>query len=269
MYVTYHYDYYFFPTSGTPTELPNHDVAYAPVGTSQMDITSALSAWFAMASGGSGSTTMTATMTKNSVGGSSIPSKISIYPNSFDTKYHVTDYLDVWNSKEDIELEDGYYIAAVDRVDINYNDNLQLIITIINNIIQIITIALVAFTSLSLVVSTVMIGIITYVSVMERVKEIGVIRSLGGRKRDVSHLFNAETLIIGGLSGLFGILVTYVLQIIVNIIIHANFGLTIMALPIYVAAIVILISIVLTSIAGIMPASSAARKDPVTALRTE
>lgn len=267
--VTYSYDFYYFPTSGTPTENPLKSNWHAPVGTSTMDITSALSAWFSMASGGSTSSTMTATMTRSSVGGSRIPTKISVYPNSFETKFQVTDYLDQWNGKEDIVLSNGDLIVASERSEINYTDNLELIISLINQIIQIVTIALVAFTSLSLVVSTVMIGIITYVSVMERVKEIGVIRSLGGRKKDVSHLFNAETIMIGGLSGIFGIAVTYLIELIVNIIIHANFGLYIMALPLLFAGVIILISILLTSVAGVLPASSAARKDPVTALRTE
>ena len=267
--VTYHYDFYFYPTTGTPTENPLKDTWYAPVGVSQMDVTSALMAWFSMSSGGTGSTSMSATISKSSVGASDIPTSISIYPNSFQTKFEVTDYLDQWNGNEDIVLANGNIITKSSRTDVKYTDNLELIISMINRIIEIITIALVAFTSLSLVVSTVMIGIITYVSVMERVKEIGVIRSLGGRKKDVAHLFNAETLIIGGASGVFGIVVTYLMQLIVNIIIRANFGLTIMALPILTAVIVIALSILLTTVAGLLPASSAARKDPVTALRTE
>ena len=267
--ITYQYDFYYYPTLGEPTEYPLKDTWHAPVGTSQMDLTSALMAWLSMGSGGTGSVTMSATISKSSAGGSDIPTSIAVYPNSFETKFQVTDYLDRWNSEEDIVLANGNIITRDSRNDINYTDNLELIISMINRIIEIITIALVAFTSLSLVVSTVMIGIITYVSVMERVKEIGVIRSLGGRKRDVAHLFNAETLMIGGASGIFGIIVTYLLQLIVNIIIRANFGLTIMALPIYVAAIIILVSVLLTTIAGLLPSSSAARKDPVTALRTE
>ncbi len=102
-----------------------------------------------------------------------------------------------------------------------------------------ITVALIAFTALSLVVSTVMIGIITYVSVMERVKEIGVIRSLGGRKRDVSHLFNAETLIIGGLSGAFGLALTYLLELILNLTVGASFGLGMIANLSWVSAVIV------------------------------
>ena len=136
--------------------------------------------------------------------------------------------------------------------------------------INIVTIALICFTAISLVVSTVMIGIITYVSVVERVKEIGVIRSLGGRKKDVSHLFNAETFIIGAVSGGLGIAVTYGISAIINAIINHFAGIkTIASLPTNQAITMIIVSIVLTSISGIIPASSAAKKDPVVALRTE
>ena len=115
-----------------------------------------------------------------------------------------------------------------------------------------------------------MIGIITYVSVVERVKEIGVIRSLGGRKKDVSHLFNAETLIIGFSAGVLGILITYGLSLALNLILgHFTGVYTIASLPWYQAVIMILISVILTMIAGLIPASSAAKKDPVVALRTE
>jgi putative ABC transport system permease protein len=140
----------------------------------------------------------------------------------------------------------------------------------INGVVDIVTVALVAFTALSLVVSTVMIGIITFVSVMERVKEIGVIRSLGGRKKDVAHLFNAETFIIGMGGGLFGLLVTYLLQLMLNLIIGTIFGIgTIANLPILAAIIILGGSALLTTIAGLIPASKAAQQDPVVALRTE
>ena len=108
------------------------------------------------------------------------------------------------------------------------------------------------------------------ISVMERIKEIGVIRSLGGRKKDVSHLFNAETFIIGGAAGIVGILVTYLLSLIVNLIVGSLTGIyTIASLPWYQAIIMILVSIILTCISGLIPARSAAKKDPVVALRTE
>jgi putative ABC transport system permease protein len=115
-----------------------------------------------------------------------------------------------------------------------------------------------------------MIGIITYVSVMERVKEIGVIRSLGGRKRDVSHLFNAETAIIGVASGIFGLLVTYLIELILNLVIGIYYGFYAIAnLSWWTALIVFVIAVLLTMIAGILPARSAARQDPVVALRSE
>ena len=139
----------------------------------------------------------------------------------------------------------------------------------INSMIDIITYALIAFTSLALLVSCVMIAIITYVSVMERVKEIGVIRSLGGRKRDVSNLFNAETLIIGATSGVFGVLITYMLSAVVNLIVGSLAGITIMALPLSSALIMIGLSVGLTMLSGLIPAKKAAHQDPVVALRTE
>ncbi|MBR2505442.1 MAG: ABC transporter ATP-binding protein/permease [Bacilli bacterium] len=213
-----------------------------------------------------------------SIGGiKEIPSKISIYPKSFDEKYLVTDYLDSWNNKDvtitlfsDVEGHDEVVLNGEDREEITYNDNLQIIISLISTMIDIITIALLCFTSLSLVVSTVMIGIITYVSVIERVKEIGIIRSLGGRKMDVSNLFNAETFMIGLTSGVFGIGVTYLISLILNAVINnfASIG-SIIYLPIPTALIVILISVGLTLISGLIPARAAAKKDPVVALRTE
>ena len=140
----------------------------------------------------------------------------------------------------------------------------------VNTMIDIISYALIAFTSISLVVSTVMIGIITYVSVVERIKEIGVIRSLGGRKRDVSNLFVAETAIIGMLAGVIGIGATYLISAVVNVILKAliNYS-NIAALPVSNAIFLVCLSVILTLISGLAPAKSAAKKDPVVALRTE
>ena len=138
------------------------------------------------------------------------------------------------------------------------------------SLIDVVSYALIAFTSVSLVVSTVMIGIITYVSVVERIKEIGVIRSLGGRKKDVSNLFMAETFIIGLLAGLIGIGATYIISIIVSLCLEPLIGYAnIASLPLSNAAVLICLSILLTLISGLAPASSAAKKDPVVALRTE
>lgn len=189
------------------------------------------------------------------IGGNSLSNSVTIYPISFDSKDLVTNYLDKWND---------------DHAKITYTDTLSLIISLINTMINVVSYALVGFTSVSLVVSTVMIGIITYVSVVERIKEIGVIRSLGGRKKDVSHLFNAETFIIGLLSGAIGVGVTYLLSGIINAILESLTNIpNLAALPFYQALMMIALSVTLTLISGLIPAQSAAKKDPVVALRME
>jgi putative ABC transport system permease protein len=189
------------------------------------------------------------------LGGLDLANSIKIYPISFEDKSLVTQYLDEWNETHD---------------KITYTDSLELIIAMLTTMIDIISYALIAFTSISLVVSTVMIGIITYVSVVERIKEIGVIRSLGGRKRDVSNLFIAETAIIGFLAGTIGIAVTYLISAVVNVILTPLIGFSgIASLPIGNAIFLVCLSIGLTLISGLAPAKSAANKDPVVALRTE
>lgn len=201
--------------------------------------------------------------------GNDLPSEISIYPLDFDRKHLVTDYLDAWNSDKDIIIGNKT-LTSEDRSEIKYTDAIALVINIMNSMIDIVTIALVAFTSLSLVVSTVMIAIIIYVSVIERIKEIGVIRSLGGRKKDVSHLFNAEAVMIGASSGIIGVSITYALSFIVNTIVSATGVVSRIAiLPISYAVIIVIISTLLTSISGLVPAKMAAKKDPVVALRSE
>lgn len=209
------------------------------------------------------------TLTARELGGVDLPEKIKIYPTNFDYKDSVTDYLTKWNRDGEITVN-GVTLSKEDRSEIVYTDNLSLVIGLINNLINIVTYALVAFTALSLVVSTVMISIITYVSVIERVKEIGVIRSLGGRKKDVSRLFNAETFIIGGLAGLIGIGVTYALSALINSIVGMLSGITTIAtLTPATAIVMVLISISLTLISGLVPAKLAAKKDPADALRSE
>ena len=230
------------------------------------------------------------TLTSSAIGGSTLAKAIYIYPNNFKDKDLVTDYLKAWSSDKDViiyEFDDNYNIIKDEnglnksytlkandpaRIEVKYTDNVGLIIDMINQMINIVTYALVAFTALSLVVSSVMSAIITYVSVMERIKEIGVIRSLGGRKKDVSHLFNAETFIIGFASGVIGIVVTGIVCILANIFVSAvsKGAITSIAhLTPQIAIIMIAVSVLLTAISGLIPARSAAKKDPVVALRTE
>lgn len=193
-----------------------------------------------------------------SLGGSDLPSAISIYASSFDNKEVILADLDAWN-------------AAHKSNEIKYTDSAAMFIGMMNQIIRIVTIALVCFSSVSLVVSSIMIGIITYVSVVERTKEIGILRSLGARKLDVSNIFNAETVIIGFTAGLIGVIVTYILSVPINLIIkHFEASITgICALNPLHGLLMILLSIALTSIAGLIPARIAAKRDPVVALRTE
>lgn len=214
------------------------------------------------------------TLSKRHVGGENVANSIKIYPVDFELKDGVTEHLDRWNAEGDLIYTryDGEVITilANERTKITYSDSIAVIIGIINSLIDIITTALIAFTCLALVVSCFMISIVTYVSVVERVKEIGVIRSLGGRKKDVTNLFNAETFIIGLISGVFGISVTYVISIVLSLIVKHYTGVyPIAKLPIHQAFIMISVSILLTVISGLIPARSAAKKDPVVALRTE
>ncbi len=200
-----------------------------------------------------------------------LPKTISIYPKDFDNKKKVTNYLTEWNEDKDITLSNGTVLSKDERQELTYTDTVELIISIINTMINIITIALVSFTSLALVVSCFMITVITYISTMERVKEIGIIRSLGGRKKDVSRLFIAECLIIGLASGLIGIGVTYIISLTLNVIIaNVAVGVSQIAnLPIWTAGIMVALSISLNVISGFIPARSASKQDPVIALRTE
>lgn len=234
-----------------------------------------------MAAGLSGNADMSSRLrvSAQSLGGGRLPSAIYIYPTDFDTKNDICEYLDKWNDM--CETSQPYTYTDLDGVlhenvplepwmKIVYSDTVGLIIGMINTMIRMVTIALVAFTALSLVVSTVMIGIITYVSVVERVKEIGILRAVGARKKDIKRLFNAETFIIGLVAGLFGILVTYLLSLVINVIVVAIAGIWgIAALPWWQAVIMVAVSVVLTLISGLIPAAAAAKKDPVVALRTE
>ena len=147
---------------------------------------------------------------------------------------------------------------------------MAVLVTSLNTLVNAISIVLIIFTSISLVVSSIMIGIITYISVLERTKEIGILRSIGARKKDISRVFNAETLIIGFTAGLIGISITALLSIPANLILSnlVNIENLVKVNPLH-AIILILISMVLTLIAGLIPSRLAAKKDPVIALRTE
>ncbi len=192
------------------------------------------------------------------LGGNSAPNDIKIYAADFDAKENVLAYLDAWNDDHD------------ESETITYTDRVGLLMGMVQTMLNVITYVLVAFTAISLVVSSVMIGIITYVSVVERVKEIGVLRSLGARKKDIRNLFNAETFIIGLAAGLIGIAVTYLLSWIISWIIFSLSGIAgIASLPPLTAFIMVIVSVVLTLISGLIPAQAAAKKDPVIALRTE
>lgn len=186
------------------------------------------------------------------------PSRINIYAKGFDEKESIGDLIDEYNQK--VEEKDK----------ISYTDFIAVMMSGVSNIINIISYVLMAFVSISLVVSSIMIGIITYISVLERTKEIGILRSIGASKKDISRVFNAETLIVGLSAGLIGVLITILLNIPINIIIKNITNVSSLSkLPIEGAIILILISVILTVIAGLIPAKVASKKDPVEALRTE
>lgn len=194
------------------------------------------------------------------LGGDDLPHWISIYPKDIESKEAIKEYLNKYNenksNEEKIIIED--LSEAVTRA--------------LRTLINTISYVLIAFAAISLVVSSIMIGIITYVSVIERTKEIGVLRSIGARKKDISRVFNAETIIIGFTAGVIGITIAYILTVPINIIINSLAGDSVRNIsqlnPIH-ALILVLISMILTLISGLIPARIAANKDPVVALRTE
>lgn len=199
-------------------------------------------------------------VTVRSVAGDDTVNKISIYSAGYEEKEAMKTYLDKWNDNHQ---------AEEDKV--HYSDSTAMLFAALNEIVDAVKIVLVAFTSISLVVSSIMIGIITYVSVVERTKEIGVLRSLGARKKDISRIFNAETFLIGLFAGLIGVAISYLLTIPINLIVGQfieNAG-AIAMLKVTDALVLVVVSFALTLIAGIIPARIAAKKDPVVALRTE
>ncbi|MDE6411733.1 MAG: ABC transporter ATP-binding protein/permease [Clostridia bacterium] len=208
------------------------------------------------------------------LGGNTSYNSVSIYANDFDGKEKLLDYLDEWNEMCDrgetykLEGHDDLVLGEEDKI--TYSDTVGMLMSMMQTMLNAITYVLVAFTGISLVVSSVMIGIITYVSVVERVKEIGVLRSLGARKQDIRNLFNAETFMIGLSAGIIGVVVSYLLSFLINAILNPLTGIAGLASLNPVAALVMIcISVVLTLISGLIPASAAAKKDPVIALRTE
>lgn len=190
------------------------------------------------------------------------PSSINIYPKDFESKELITDIIDDYNKRMDD--------AGRDELCIQYSDIMGIMMSSVTTIIDAISYILIAFVAISLVVSFIMIGIITYISVLERTKEIGILRSIGASKRDISRVFNAETLIVGFAAGAIGIITTLLLNIPINMIItHLTDVHDLCHLPPVGGAVLVVISMVLTLIAGLIPSRVAAKKDPVTALRTE
>ncbi len=191
---------------------------------------------------------------------------------SLDTPSSINIYASSFENKDIVEAAIADYNASVDELsEIAYTDYVGLMMSSITTIINAITYVLIAFVAISLVVSSIMIGVITLISVQERTKEIGILRAIGASKRNVSSMFNAETMIIGFLSGLLGVGITYLLCIPINIILYHLTDIANLRayLPLEVAALLIIISVLLTLISGIIPSRSAAKKDPVVALRTE
>ncbi|MDD6024149.1 MAG: ABC transporter ATP-binding protein/permease [Oscillospiraceae bacterium] len=190
------------------------------------------------------------------------PNSISLYAASFEDKEAITDALDAYNDEQTA--------AGKDEKVIHYTDYVGLLMSSVTRIVNIVSYVLIAFVGISLVVSSIMIGVITLISVQERTKEIGILRSIGASKRDVSRVFNAETLIIGLGAGLIGIGMTLLLNIPINMIIDHLAGIdNVSQLPPAGGAILVVISVLLTMLAGLIPSKAAARKDPVEALRTE
>jgi ABC superfamily ATP binding cassette transporter, ABC protein len=190
------------------------------------------------------------------------PERIDIYPKSFADKDQVKSILANYNAEAKAKKQTGKVIV--------YSDLVGMLMSSITNIINIVTALLVAFVSISLVVSSIMIGIITFISVLERRKEIGILRSIGASKADIRRVFNAETLIVGALAGLLGVGVSVLVTIPANIYVADRFGVQdIATLPVSAGVILVVISMALTFLAGLLPASKAAREDPVEALRGE
>ena len=190
------------------------------------------------------------------------PYTINIYPKDFESKDEIKKIIDEYNNEKIAEGKEE------DKIE--YTDYVGLLMNSVTTIVNVIGYVLIAFVSISLIVSSIMIGIITYISVLERTKEIGILRAIGASKKDISRVFNAETFIVGLTSGLIGILITCILNIFINVLINGITGVRVSAaLPIVGGIILVIISTLLTMIAGLIPSKLASKKDPVIALRTE
>ncbi len=190
------------------------------------------------------------------------PTSISIYPKDFESKDKISNAIEEYNQKQ---RDNGK-----EENTISYTDIVGTMMKSVSQIINTISYVLIAFVAISLIVSSIMIGIITYISVLERTKEIGILRAIGASKKDISRVFNAETLIIGLISGLIGIGITVLLTLPINSMIYAVTGVKVVtAVPFKAGVVLVLISMFLTIIAGLIPAKIASKKDPVIALRTE
>ena len=190
------------------------------------------------------------------------PSTINIYPKDFKSKDEIVKIIDSYNEEKENNDEKESVIT--------YTDYVGILMSSITTIVDVISYVLIAFVSISLVVSSIMIGVITYISVLERTKEIGILRAIGARKKDISRVFNAETFIIGLIAGLLGITITVVLNIPINIIIENLSGIkNVSTLPVNGAVVLVVISVILTLIGGLIPSRYASKKDPVEALRSE
>ena len=190
------------------------------------------------------------------------PSMINIYPKDFDSKELITQAIEEYNDTQKANGKEENVI--------NYTDIVGTMMKSVSQIINTISYVLIAFVAISLIVSSIMIGIITYISVLERTKEIGILRAIGASKKDISSVFNAETLIVGLISGLLGIGITVLLTLPINAVIYALTGVSIVTkVPFAAAIILVIISMLLTIIAGLIPSRIASKKDPVIALRTE
>ncbi|EET59839.1 efflux ABC transporter, permease protein [Marvinbryantia formatexigens DSM 14469] len=187
------------------------------------------------------------------------PASISIYTDSFEDKEAVSQCIENYNKTVD---EDSR---------ISYTDYVELLTSSLTSIVDVISYVLIAFVAVSLIVSCIMIGIITHISVMERTKEIGILRAMGASKRNISEVFNAETFLIGLCAGVLGIAISALLTIPINAVLQSLLGATNLSvsLPINYAVVLIVLSMIITVIGGLLPAKKAAKKDPVIALRTE